>query len=43
MEYIIKNGFQVKSKLEETFLQILKSEFNLDETKDYYRQFIILI
>jgi very-short-patch-repair endonuclease len=41
MEYIIKNGFQVKSKLEETFLQILKSEFNLDETKDYYRQFYI--
>lgn len=41
MEYIIKNGFQVKSKLEETFLQILKSEFNLDETKDYYRQFYV--
>lgn len=41
MEYIIKNGFQVKSKLEEAFLQILKTEFDFDETKNYYRQFYV--
>ena len=38
MEYIIKNGFQVKSKLEDTFINILIKVFNMIEHVDFHRQ-----
>ncbi|TXG80894.1 MAG: hypothetical protein E6R13_07340 [Spirochaetes bacterium] len=41
MLYIIKNGFQVKSKLEDIFKEILLLEFNLKENVDYYGQFYV--
>jgi very-short-patch-repair endonuclease len=41
MEYIIKNGFQVKSKLEETFKDILITNFSMVEEKDFYPQYYV--
>jgi hypothetical protein len=41
MEYIIKNGFETKSKLEDEFIKILSNEFNLVEEIDYYRQYYV--
>jgi very-short-patch-repair endonuclease len=41
MEYIIINGFQTKSKLEDKFKQILFNNFLMEEKKDYYHQFYI--
>jgi hypothetical protein len=41
MEYIIKNGFETKSKLEDKFVKILLDEFNLIEEIDYYRQYYV--
>lgn len=41
MLYIIKNGFEVKSKLEDVFEEILNSEFNLIKDIDYYTQFYV--
>jgi very-short-patch-repair endonuclease len=38
MQFIMKNGFQVKSKLEETFVKILNSELNFIEHIDFHRQ-----
>jgi len=38
MEYIIKNGFTKNSKLEETFVDILKTNFNMVEHDHYHRQ-----
>lgn len=38
MQYIIKNGFTVTSKLEETFIDILKNEFNMVEDIDFHGQ-----
>lgn len=37
MEYIIKNGFQVKSKLEETFI-LMMNTLSLIEDRDFHRQ-----
>jgi very-short-patch-repair endonuclease len=41
MKYIIINGFQTKSKLEDKFKQILFNNFLMEEKKDYYHQFYI--
>lgn len=41
MLYITKNGFQVKSKLEDIFKEILLTEFNLKEDIDYYPQYYV--
>jgi very-short-patch-repair endonuclease len=41
MEYIIKNGFQVKSKLEDTFKDILFNEFGFIDDVDYHSQYYI--
>ena len=38
IDYIIKNGFVVKSKLEDVFVKILENELNLVKDKDYYEQ-----
>jgi very-short-patch-repair endonuclease len=38
MQFIMRNGFQVKSKLEETFVEILNSELNFIEHIDFHRQ-----
>ena len=41
MKYIIKNGFQVKSKLEDTFKDILFNEFGFIDDVDYNSQYYI--
>lgn len=41
IDYIILNGFQTKSKLEDKFKQILFNNFLMEENKDYYHQFYI--
>ena len=41
MQYIIKNGFTPKSKLEDTFEHILISEFEFKEHSDYYKQYYV--
>jgi very-short-patch-repair endonuclease len=41
MQYIIKNGFSPKSKLEEIFKDILEKEFLMKEHHDYYRQYYV--
>jgi very-short-patch-repair endonuclease len=41
MEYIIKNGFQIKSKLEETFKNILINNFSMVEETDFYPQYYV--
>ena len=41
MEYIIKNGFQTKSKLEETFKELLINNFNFIDEVDYYHQYYV--
>jgi very-short-patch-repair endonuclease len=41
MEYIIKNGFQVKSKLEDIFKDILFNEFGFINEVHYYAQYYI--
>lgn len=41
MEYIIREGFQVKSKLEETFKNILMNSVGLKEEIDFYHQFYV--
>lgn len=41
MEYIIKNGFEVKSKLEEKFKNILINEFFMVEEVDFYPQYYV--
>jgi very-short-patch-repair endonuclease len=41
MEYIIKNGFQTKSKLEETFVNILNANLLMTEHHDFHRQYYI--
>ncbi len=38
MQYIIKNGFTVKSKLEEIFIEILEDEFEMVEGEDFHGQ-----
>jgi len=41
MKYIIKNGFQTKSKLEDTFRNILISNFSMVDGVDFYHQYYI--
>jgi len=41
MLYIMSNGFQVKSKLEETFKKFLINELNLIEEVDFYSQYYV--
>jgi len=41
MEYIIKNGFQVKSKLEYKFKDILFNEFGFIDDVHYYSQYYV--
>lgn len=38
MEYIMKNGFTKNSKLEENFVEILKTSLNMLEHEHYHRQ-----
>ncbi len=38
MLYITKNGFEVKSKLEDIFINIMEEEFGFKEHIDYHRQ-----
>jgi very-short-patch-repair endonuclease len=41
MLYITKNGFEVKSKLEDIFIGIIEKEFDFKEHVDYYRQYYV--
>lgn len=41
MLYIIKNGFQIKSKLEKEFKNILINDLNLVEDEDFYPQYYV--
>jgi very-short-patch-repair endonuclease len=41
MEYIIKNGFQVKSKLEDVIKNVLIINFLMVEEKDFYPQYYV--
>jgi len=41
MEYIIKNGFTPKSKLEEIFKDIIETKLLMKEHHDYYRQYYV--
>ncbi len=41
MLYIIKNGFQIKSKLEKQFKNILINDLQLVEDKDFYPQYYV--
>jgi len=41
MQYIIKNGFSPKSKLEDRFNIILMEKLSLKEHHDYYRQYYV--
>ncbi len=41
MLYIMKNGFTVKSKLEETFINILYENFNMVEHEHFIRQYYV--
>jgi very-short-patch-repair endonuclease len=41
MKYIIKNGFQIKSKLEDIIKNVLINNFSMIEEKDFYPQYYV--